>query len=150
MAGINMVRIAYKGGGAAITALMGNEVQFTIFDAAIILPQMKAGKLRGLAVTSAEPTVLVPGLPSIASAGLPGYESVGMTGVFAQTKTPPAIINRLNREMVRVLNLPDVKEKFFSAGIEVIASSPEGLDTAMKADISRMSKAIKDAGLAVN
>ena len=148
MAGVDIVRVAYKGGATAVTALIAGEVQMTIFDAVLIMPHMKSGKLRGLAVTSAEPSALVPGLPTIA-ATLPGYESVGMTGVFAPTKTPVAIINRLNQEIVRALKLPDVRDRFVNAGLEIVASSPEQLAAAVKLDMSTISKAIKDAGIKV-
>jgi tripartite-type tricarboxylate transporter receptor subunit TctC len=150
MAGVNIVRVAYKGGSTAITGAIGNEVQMVIFDAAIVMPQAKAGKLRALAVTSLDPSALVPGLPTIASAGLAGYESVGMTGIFVPAKTPSAIVGRLNREIVRVLNLPETREKYVNAGLEIIASSPEALAAAVKSDAGRMEKAIREAGIKVN
>ena len=147
MAGVNIVHVPYKGGAAAITALISGEVQLTITDAGLVAPHVKSGKLRALAVTSAEPSALAPGLPTVAASGLPGYEAVGMTGMFAPAKTPAAIINRLNQEIVRVLNLPDVKERFLNAGVEVVASSPEQFAAKIKSDIATISKVIKDAGI---
>ena len=149
MAGVKIERIAYKGGATAITALLGGEVHVAIFDAVLIMPLAKSGKLRALAVTSASPSALVPGLPTVASAGLTGYDSVGMTGFFAPAKTPAPIINRLNMEISRVLNLPDVKEKFVNSSLEIIGGSPEQLAAAVKLDMSTMGKAIKDAGIKV-
>ena len=99
-------------------------------------PHVKSGRLRALAVTSAEPSALVPGLPTVAASGLPGYECGIDTGMFAPAKTPAAIINRLNQEIVRFLNTPEVKEKFLNAGVEVVGSSPEELAAIMKSDIA--------------
>ena len=147
MAGVKIVNVPYKGAAAGITALISGEVQLMIVDAGLLAPHVKSGKLRALAVTSAEPTALAAGLPTVAASGLPGYEAVGMTGMFAPAKTPAAIINRLNREIVRMLNRPEVKEQFFVRGSEVVASSPAQFDAAIKADIARKSKVIKDAGI---
>ncbi len=147
MAGVNIVRVAYKGGGAAITGLLGGEVQMSIFDATLIMPHAKAGKLRALAVTTAQPTALVPGLPTVSASGLPGYEAAGLLGIYAPAKTPVAVINRLNQEIVRVLNLPDVKEKFFNAGVEVVGSSPQEFAATIKSESAKIAKVIKDAGI---
>ena len=83
----------------------------------------------------------------MAASGLPGYEAVSMTGLFAPGKTPPAIVNRLNHEMVRVIQLPDVKERFLNAGSEPIGNSPEQFAVIIKADMARVGKVIKDAGI---
>ena len=149
MAGVNIVHVPYKGTAASITALISGEVQLTITDAGLMTPHVKSGKLRALAVTSAEPSALVPGLPTEAASGLPGYEAVGRTGIWAPAKTPAAIIERLNQEIVRVLNLPDVKERFFNAGVEPVGSSPEQFAAIVKADIAKLGKLIKDAGIKV-
>jgi tripartite-type tricarboxylate transporter receptor subunit TctC len=103
-----------------------------------------------LGVSTAQPSALAPGLPTIAGTGLPGYEWVGMAGIWTRAQTPGAVIIRLNREIVRVLNLPDVKERFFKAGAEVVASSSEQFAAIIKSDIVRMSKVIKDAGIKVD
>ena len=83
----------------------------------------------------------------MAASGLPGYESASVSGIFAPAKTPAAIINRLNQEIVRVLNKPDVKEKFFNAGVETVGSSPEQLAATMKSEMARLGKVIKDIGI---
>src|SRR5215510_9542035 len=111
--GASMVHVAYKSPAAAITSIVGGETQVTIFDAGLVMPHAKSGRLRPLAVTSATPSALVPGLPTVASI-VPGYEAVGSTGIWAPAKTPVAIINRLNQEVVRVITQPDVKEKFLN------------------------------------
>ena len=103
MADIKIVEVSYKGSQASITATISGEVQGGIFDVGWVVPYMKSGKLRALAVTSVTPSLVVPELPTVAASGLPGYEYVGATGILAPGKTPAAIINRLNREIVRVL-----------------------------------------------
>ena len=147
MAGVNISRVPYKASAAAVAALAAGEVQVTIMDAPSAAPFVKSGRLRSLAVTSAAPSALAPGLPTVSASGLPGYEFVGLTGMLAPAKTPPAIINRLNQEVVRVLNLPDVKEKLLNIGSEVIGGTPEQFAAALKSDVATLSKVIKDAGI---
>lgn len=108
---------------------------------------IKSGKLRALGVTSAQPSALMPGVPAVASAGLPGFEFVGLDAVFAPARTPAAIVNRLNTEIVRYLHTPEAKQKFFAAGIEVAPSSPAELPSVLKADIVKVGKVIRDAGI---
>jgi len=103
--------------------------------------------LRALAVTSAQPTQLAPGLPTVAASGLPGFEAVSNAGIFAPAKTPASIVRRLNQEIVRVLNRADVKQKFSNTGAEVVGSSPEQLAVAVKSEMARLSKLIRDAGI---
>ena len=147
MAGIDIVRIPYKGAGPAMTALIAGEVQMVLGSAGSVTPLMKSGKLKALAVTSAQPSALFPGLPTMAATGVPGYESVAIHGIFAPVKTPASIIRILNEEVVRVVNTADVKEKFFKAGLETVGSSPEQFAAAIKSDLARMSKVIKEAGI---
>jgi tripartite-type tricarboxylate transporter receptor subunit TctC len=150
MAGVNIVHVPYQGNQPAITGLLGGEVQMAIFDAGLIMPHVKAGKLRALAATSAEPSALTPGLPTMAASGLPGYESIGLTGIFATgQKTPRPIITRLHQEIVRFINKPEVKEQFLKSGVEMVGSSPEQFAEAMRADVTKMGKLIKDIDLRV-
>ena len=109
-------------------------------------PHIKSGRLRALASTTATPSALFPGLPTIA-ADLPGYESGAITGVFVPAKTPAAVIRYLNQEIVRVLHSAEMKERFFNAGSEVVASSPEQMTATMKSEITKWSKVIRDAGI---
>ena len=147
MAGVNIVSVAYKGGTAATNAVIGGEVQVSFPTATGVSPQLKSGKLRALAVTSAQPSALLPGLPTVASAGLPGYESVNYTGLFVPARTPANIIRRLNEESVRALSRADVKEKLANIGAEVVANMPEQAATTIKSEMTRMGKVIKDAGI---
>ena len=147
LAGVKMVRISYKGGGQAVTDLLGGHVHLMFATTGSVTPHVKSGKLRALAVTGARPYALLPGLPTVAASGLPGYEFVGLDAVLAPARTPEAIINRLNQEIVRFLRTAEAKEKFLAAGIVTVVSSPEELAAAMKADIAKMDKFIRDAGI---
>jgi tripartite-type tricarboxylate transporter receptor subunit TctC len=146
MAGVNIVCINYKGTGPSISGLLGGEVQVMFAGLGPISPHMKAGRVRALAVTTAQPSALVPGIPPIASF-LPGYESTVQTGMFAPTGSPRAIVDRVNREVRRVLAAPDVKERLFNLGIEPIGNSPEEFGAIIKADMTIMGRVIKEAGI---
>jgi len=146
MAHVDIVRINYKGAGPALTALLAGEIQLMFPTAGAATPYVRSGRVKALAVTSAEPTALFPVLPTVAAA-LPGYESISIYGLFAPTGTPPAIIGRLNAALVRYLDQPDVKEKFFNAGMEVAAGTPAQLAATVKSEIVRIEKMIKAAGL---
>lgn len=147
MAGVNIVRIPYKGTGPGLTALIGGQVQLMFPAAGAVMSQVRAGMLKALAVTSARPTELAPGLPTMAAAGLPGYEAASVYGLFAPARTPAAIINRLNQETTRVIGNALTKERFFNAGVETEGSSPEDFAAFINADIIRWKKVIKDAGI---
>ena len=146
MAGVDLVRVPYKGQESMFTALMAGEVQLTITSGAALLPHVKAGKMRALAVTGARPSAMFAGFPTVASV-LPGYESETLFAVFAPAATPLAIVSQLQQEITRVLNKPEVKERCFTAGNEVVAGTPQQLAAVMKADMARMGKVIKDAGI---
>ena len=149
LAGVNIVSVPYKNSAQALTALIGGEVQVMYSDPILVTPHVKAGRLRALAVTSATPSTLAPGLPTIAASGLPGYEYISVTAMSAPAKTPEAIIKRLNQEVVRVLNSSDMKQKFLDSGIEALSSSPEELAATIKSDIAKIGKLVKDAGIRV-
>jgi tripartite-type tricarboxylate transporter receptor subunit TctC len=146
MAGINVVRIPYKGTGPGLTDLIGGRVHFSFATSSGVEQHIRAGRLRALAVTGTEPSVLFPGLPPVA-ATVPGYESGGGTAMLAPSRTPAAIIQRLSREVTAALARPQVKELFLKRGVEVVASSPAQLTLMMKTEISRIDKLIKDAGI---
>ncbi len=147
MARVDIVWINYKSPGAAITDLIAGRMQLTFGSAASTKSYVDAGKLRALAVTSAQPSPLFPGLPSVAASGLPDYELVAPFGLFAPAGVSPAIINRLNQEVVRAINRPGSKERFASAGLEIVGSAPEQLAAVMKAEMAKLGKLIKDAGI---
>lgn len=147
MAGVNIVRISYKGAGPALTAAISGEVQVLMAAAGSIGPQIRAGRVKALAVTSATRALAFPELPTIAEAALPGYEAVAAFGMLAPAKTPAAIINRLNRETAQVLATPEVKDTLLKVGIEVAGGSPEQFLAAIKAEMASMGKVIKEAGI---
>ncbi|MGH8617012.1 MAG: tripartite tricarboxylate transporter substrate-binding protein [Burkholderiales bacterium] len=146
MANVNIVHIPYKGTGPALLGVIGGEADMMFPSAQSATPQVKSGKLRALAVTSARPSALVPGLPTVAEAsGLKGYESSGVFGLWAPAGTPPAVIQRLNQEVVRLLNTPDIREKFFAAAAETVGSTPEEFAAFIKHDMAVSGKLIRNA-----
>jgi len=147
MARVDIVRISYKGGGPATNALLSGEVQLAFGNASAVMPHVKSGRVRGLAVTGAQTSALAPGLPTVASSGLPGYESVTLPGIFAPAKTSPAIINRLNQEIVLVLKREDVRERLLRAGAEAVGTTQEQFSAAIKSDMSTVGKLIKEANI---
>ena len=147
MAGVNMVPVAYKSNPAAFTELMTNQVQLMFAVATSVAPHVTSGRLRAVAVSSAQRTDLAPGLPTIAESGVPGFEVAALFSVFAPPKIPAALLSRLNREIVAWVRRPEIKEKFFSAGADIVASSSQELAATMKVDMARWSKIIKDANI---
>jgi tripartite-type tricarboxylate transporter receptor subunit TctC len=146
MAAVDIVRIPYKGTGPALNALIGGEVQLSFPSASAAVLHVKAGRLRALAVTTSQPSALAPGLPTV-SETVPGYESVQMYGVFAPARTPENIINRISQESAKFLNVTKTKELFLASGVEAVGSSPHEFGAAVRSEISRMGKVIKDAGI---
>jgi tripartite-type tricarboxylate transporter receptor subunit TctC len=147
MAGVNIVRVPYKGTGPALIGLLTGEAHLMFPNAASALGHIKQGKLRALAVGTAEPSPLVPGVPTIAASGLPGYVSESPQGVFAPAGTPAPIVTRLNQEIARILSSPDIKPRLVNSGTSVVANSPDAFAAAIKADIARISKLSKQASI---
>jgi tripartite-type tricarboxylate transporter receptor subunit TctC len=147
MTGVKIERIAFKGAAAAINSVIGGQIDLMFPTAGSVTQHIKLGRLRALAVTSLGPSAIVPGLPTLAEAGVPGYESQSRTALFAPAKTPPAVIARIHAEVVRALNQPEVRERLFNAGLEVIASSPQEAATVIKSEMARMGRLIDEAGL---
>ena len=147
MAGVDMVRINYKGASQSLADLLGGQIQVMFPTPNSASSHVKSGRLKALAVGSAQPSALFPGLPSVAASGLPGYESVALYGMLAPAKTPMPLISRLSQDISRFVNRTDLKEKLFSMGVEAVGSSPDEFAAAMRADIARMGKVIRDAGI---
>jgi len=146
MADVDITRINYKGNGAALNDLISGQVQLTFVPMSAVAAHIKSGRLIALGVTTLAPTALAPGLPTLA-ATVPGYEAVTEYCIFAPAKTPGAIINRLNEEIVRLFRTAEVKERVFSSGADVVASTPEELAATIKFQMTRLGKVIKDAGI---
>ena len=147
LAGINILHVPYKSGGAGMLDLLGGRVEVMFPVAAAAIPHEKSGRLRLLAVTSAEPSPLVPGVPTIAAAGLPGYASELTVGLFAPAATPPAMIERVNNDVARLLKQQDTRDKFFEIGLKTVGGSPEQVMATIKAETVKWGKVIKEAGI---
>jgi tripartite-type tricarboxylate transporter receptor subunit TctC len=147
MAGVNIVRVPYKGQGPALLGTLGGEVQICFATSASVTGHIKSGKLRALAITTRKPSPLAPGLPTVAEAGLPGYQSASNAGMLAPAKTPARLITLLNREIVQALNKPEVKDLLFREGTEVVATTPQEFAASMRAEIAGLEKVIKAAGI---
>jgi len=143
MAGVNIVRVLYKGTAQALGDLISGQCHLTFTPAGTAAPHVKAGRLRALGVTTARPSALFPGLPTIAASGVPGYEAASTYGVFVPAKTAPAIVARLNQEIVKALTQPGIREKLFDTGSEAVASSADELGATMKSEMARLGKVFK-------
>ena len=150
LAGLRFNYVPYKGTGPALTAALSNEVHFTMVTIGTSLPHARSGRLRALGVSSAKRSALAPDIPSLAEAGVPGMDVVTWYGLSAPRNLPVAIVNRLNREMVEISKSPEYREQIAALGIEPQVTSPREFGDYMKSEISRWSKAIKDAGLTLN
>ena len=146
MTGVNLVRINYKGPPLAITDIISGRVQLMFLAASSVKAHIHSGKLRALAVTTEKPSLLFPGMPTVASV-VPGYESAAQFGFFAPARTPESIVNRLGQEVVRFLNTPEAKARFFNGGMEVIANSPAQFGNMLKTETEKWTKVIKAAGI---
>ena len=147
MAGVKITGIPFKGSGPALTDLIGGQVQLMIGTASSSTAHIKSGRLNALAVTTAQPSVLVRGLPTVAATGLPGYEVEALLAIFVPARTPVPVVNRLNQEIVKVLNNTEIRQKFFDTGIETVGSTPDQLAGKVKTEIAMWAKVIKDAGI---
>ena len=146
-AGLDIVNVPYKGTGQAITDLVGGQVQMMMINTIAALPQVKAGKLRGLAVTTLKRSTVLPETPTMAESGLPAFEVNSWHGFFGPAKLPPSMVARLNADMVKILNSPEVKERFASVGVEPVGSSPQELAAYIRSETAKWAKVIKQAGI---
>jgi len=149
-AGIAMVHVPYKGGGPALAAVMGGETHVTFSNLSVALPQIKGGKVKGIAVTSAKRATALPELPTIAESGLAGlatFEATASVGIMAPTGTPRALVLQVNRDVHAVVNDAAMKEQFVSRGLEVALSTPEEFARYMRTEIERWGKVVRDAGI---
>ncbi len=149
LAGIDMVGVNYKGGGPALTDLIGGQIAAFFSGVASGSAQIKAGKVRALGVTTARRTAALPDVPTIAEAGVPGYEVDGWYGLLAPAATPPEVIARLNRDLSALVSSAEMKERLLAAGIDAHASTPAGFRDRIVRDITRWSEVVKKARIAV-
>jgi len=149
MTGTDIKHIPYKGSVQSISAVMAGDVQMTIVDTPPLVPQIKSGRVRALAVTSAKRSGAMPELPTIAESAAPGYEMALWIGVFAPVATPREVAAKLNTEVVRIVNLPDIREKLAGMGVDPVGNTSEQMAEWIRREIARYGPVVKAAGIKV-
>jgi tripartite-type tricarboxylate transporter receptor subunit TctC len=147
MANINIVRVSYRGSASALTAVMSGEVQMMFAAAAPARPHVQSGRVRALAVSTANRSPSYPDLPTVAEAGLPGFEAVSIHGIFVPVKTPESLVARLNQDIVRVLQCPESRKRMEGIGAEPIGSTPSQFAATIQEEVAKMGKIIREAGI---
>ena len=147
MAGVKITHVPYKGSAPAISDLMGGHVLLMFDNMPSALPQAKAGKLRGVAVSTSKRSPVMPSVPTVSESGLPGFEVSVWFSVLAPANTPREIIDRLNAVLVKALHTPDMRERLASQGGEAIGNTPEAFAAQMKADIAKWAKVVRDSNI---
>lgn len=147
LAGVNIVRIPYKGQGPAVLALLAGEAQVSFASSGSVGGHIRAGKLRALAITSARRSTVAPNLPTVAESGLSGYQSGTNAAMFAPLRTPRHVVERLNREVYAALKRPEAAELLFREGTEIVGSSPEELAASMKTELASIGTVLAAAGI---
>ena len=142
---LDLVHVPYKGSAQALTDVISGQVQLMFVNTASSMPYVRSGRLRVLGISTAQRVAVAPEIPTIAEAGVPGYELVAWTGILAPTATPRDIIVRLNRELVRLLETGEVREKLLSQGSEVTPSTPEQFAKLIAVDTERLGRVVKTA-----
>ena len=150
MTGVDMQHIPYKGSPPALQDVVGGSVSMTFDNITTAWPLAKNGNLRAIAVTTAKRSSIAPDVPTLAESGLPGYEVGSWQGVFAPAGTPPQIVKRLNAEMVKIVNMPDVKEKLTALGAEPVGNTPEEFSAMVKAEVVKWADVVKKSGAKVD
>jgi tripartite-type tricarboxylate transporter receptor subunit TctC len=146
-AGIQMVPIAYKGGGPAAAAVLAGEAQLIFASVAASLPQVKAGRLKALATTGAKRSKVAPELPTIAESGFPGFDVTSWYALLVPAGTPPAIVKRMNEVVAKVLDLPDVQQAMARQGLDPEHSTPQELAARIKQETAQWAAVIKEQGI---
>ena len=147
MGKVDMTAIGFKGIGPALAAVLGNEIPMTFPNMLVGIPQMKAGRVRALAITSLKRSDALPDLPTVSEAGLPGFEATIWFGFLAPRGTPNPIVDRLNREIVGILKQPEVRQQIAGIGAEPLGGTPAEFAAVMKADADRLGRLIRERGI---
>ena len=150
LAKVNIVHVPYKGLPQAVTDLLGGRVQIVFGSPSSTLPAARDGKLRLLAVTTPKRSPALPDIPTIAESGVPGYEFTGWIGVLLPARTPPDIVLKLSREVARIVQLPDLKQRFAADATESVGSTPEEYTAFLKAEIARWTRVARAANIQVD
>jgi tripartite-type tricarboxylate transporter receptor subunit TctC len=145
--GFELTHVAYKGGGPGVIALMAGEVQAMFTGMPVLLPFVKSGKIKGIAVSSEKRSPLVPGMPTMIESGVPGYTMGLSIGILAPAKAPAAIVRRLNRDIVDILRAAEVRDLFLAQGAEPIGSAPAQYRAHMAAELKRYRAVAREAGI---
>ena len=148
MAGVKFVHVPYKGAGQAFPDLLGGRVDFFLASLETAIPQVKAGTIRALAVTSAQRAPALPDVPTVAESGYKGFDANTWTGVLVAARTPQPIIARLNIEITRILDLPDMRERLATGGTPV-QTGPKAFAALLKADSAKWARIVKESGVRV-
>jgi tripartite-type tricarboxylate transporter receptor subunit TctC len=146
MAGINMVHVPFKGAGEANTAVMSGQIHISVSGGPGVIPHVRSGMLRALAVTDAKRSAALPDVPTVGEF-VPGYATSALLALFTTGGTPPEIVARLNSETLRILRLPDVRGRIASWGDEPDPTTPEELGRVLRADVQKWSELVRSAGL---
>jgi tripartite-type tricarboxylate transporter receptor subunit TctC len=149
LSGTNIVHVPYKGGGPALSALLGGEAQLSFLGVVAVVPHVKSGKMRALALTATKRSAVLPDLPTIAEAGVPGYEFASWYGVLAPAGTPAPRITKLHDILVRSLRSPDLAGRMATEGADIIAGSPQQFAAYLKTELTKWARVVKDSGLRV-
>jgi tripartite-type tricarboxylate transporter receptor subunit TctC len=147
---LDLVTVPYAGGGPSLAAVLGNQVPLGCQAIPPVTPHIRAGRVRALAVTSAKRVAIAPEVPTMAEAGFKGHEADTITGMLVPAGTPPAIAAQLYKEAVRIVALPDIRQRIMDLGADVIASSPQEFSAYIRSEVARWSKVIRAAGIEVN
>ncbi len=150
LTGIDMVHIPYKGAAPAIVDVLGGQVSLAFVSLPAALPHIRAGKLTALGTSGPQRSAVAPDVPTIAEAGFPGYELENWYGLLAPAGTPRTVVTKLNGEIVKILQAPDVKERLNSQGFEIRTSTPEQFAAYLKSEIVKWAKIVKDSGAKVD
>ena len=146
LAGIDMVPIAYKGTGQAVISLISGEVQFFFMNPLVAITHVKSGKLRALAVTSTTRNPALPDVPTVSESGVPGFKNVTWHTIQVPVGTPKPIVTRLNTELVKIVNLPDVQARFKDQGLTPVGSKPEDVSKHVREESAEVAKLVKQIG----
>ncbi len=150
MAGVNVVHIPYKGATPALTDLIAGQVVMFMGNLPPAIGHIKSGRVKALAVTTAQRSALVPELPTVAESGLPGYETVAWFGLFAPTGTPKEIVQRLADETAKIVQQPDIRERITGLGGEPVGNAPAAFAATVKSDLAKWRRVVKDANVKVD
>ena len=147
LAKVDITHVPYKGGGPALSDLIAGQIPMGVQNTATIMPYVRSGRIRMLGISSLERSPALPDVPTIASAGFPGFEAKEWYGLVAPAGTPVPIVARLNREIVRIMHLPDINARMIDQGSEIVADSPEHFGAFIKSELAKWTKIVKETGM---